>query len=307
MEGNGNGNGNIYAVLLKDNILKIGQSANVVSRLKCYSGIQKSFISKKCSNLLNVERKVISELKTLGFYSHKGREYLNANYGQMKEAIETIEKIVKKNKPIEIEVIMERELFGHEIGQKISQRTKIEFFSATDLVRSGNLWRRDQKLSDFNLGMWFKKKSTLEFMESLQEKYGKIKISGRGKGKHTWVHPLLFIDIALAISPKLKIEVYGWLFDHLIKNRNDSGKSYNLMCGSLYTRHTNKSTFPNFISKVAKRIRKACEVTDWQKANEEQLKKRDKIHNDISLLSNVLRNNKQAVRMAIKQNKKGRI
>ena len=36
------------------------------------------------------------------------------------------------------EVIMKRELFGHEISQK----SKSEFFSATDLSKAGNEWRR---------------------------------------------------------------------------------------------------------------------------------------------------------------------
>ena len=45
------------------------------------------------------------------------------------------------------EVVMKRELFGNEISQK----SKIEFFSATDLVRVGNKWRFSRDLPMFNL------------------------------------------------------------------------------------------------------------------------------------------------------------
>jgi hypothetical protein len=98
---------------------------------------------------------------------------------------------------------MQRELFGH----LISQNSKTEFFSATDLVKAGNQWRARQGLDHFNNSEWFRLKSTMEFVAELESKYTKVKISGKGRGKHTWVHPLLFIDLALAISPKLKIEV----------------------------------------------------------------------------------------------------
>jgi hypothetical protein len=63
------------------------------------------------------------------------------------------------------EVIMKRELFGKEISQK----SQSEFFSATDLVNAGNRWRTTNQLSLFNLAMWLKKESTLEFINELQK------------------------------------------------------------------------------------------------------------------------------------------
>ena len=196
------------------------------------------------------------------------------------------------------QVIMKRELFGCQISQK----SKTEFFSATDLVRAGNSMRAKQGIDLFAMSEWLRLKSTKEFILELKKKYGKVKISGRGRGKHTWVHPLLFIDMALAISPKLKIEVYEWLFDHLIKNRNDSGDSYKEMCGYLYAHHPNKQTFPGYISSVAIDIRSNIGVLDWETATEEQLKRRDKIHSDIAVLADVLRDNNQSVRIAIDRN-----
>ena len=191
-------------------------------------------------------------------------------------------------------VIMKRELFG----MPVSQHSKTEYFSATDLVKAGNKYRIINGLSPFNEKAWLANKSTKEFMEELELKFGKVKISARGRGHHTWIHPLLFIDMALAISPKLKIETYEWMFDHLIKNRNESGDSYNLLCGALYKRHTNKTTFHKYIQEVAKNIRLACDVGDWNEASESQLKARDKIHKEAALLCEVLQDNDVALKIA---------
>ncbi len=193
------------------------------------------------------------------------------------------------------QVEMKRELFGC----AITQQSKTEFFSATDLVRAGNLWRKDKGVGDFNLSHFMKSEPFLEFKKEIEEKYGNAITTSRGKGASTWVHPLIFIDIALAINPKLKVEVYEWLFDNLIKFRNDSGDSYKEMCSSIYTRFEDKREFPNYIQKVANTIKSELGVEDWQKATEEQLKKRDSIHAAIKLLCNVLNDTDQAVRLGI--------
>ena len=129
---------------------------------------------------------------------------------------------------METEVIMKRELFG----QLISQKSKSEFFSATDLVKAGNLWRLSNGYAIFNLSQYLHGSKSAEFVVEMEAKYGKCVISGRGAGAATWVHPLIFIDIALAINPKLKIEAYEWLFDNLIRFRNDSGDSYKGMAAA---------------------------------------------------------------------------
>lgn len=194
---------------------------------------------------------------------------------------------------------MQRELFG----MPISQKSKTEMFSATDLVKAGNKWRVSNGIEPFDLSRYFQNKSTKEFLSELEFKFGEVKITGQGRGKHTWVHPYLFIDIALSISPSLKIEVYSWLFDELIKNRNESGDSYKRMCGALFIKASNKYEFPKYISKVAELIRKECNVGNdedaWQKASQEQLKHRDRIHDSIAMLSDILNNNDEAVRLGI--------
>lgn len=194
------------------------------------------------------------------------------------------------------EVIMKREIFG----KQISQKSKSEFFSATDLVKAGNIWRINNEMEPFNMKMWFQQKRTKEFIKSLEGKFGKVKISGRGRGNHTWVHPFLFIDMALAISPELKIEVYSWLYDHLLQYRNDSGDSYKKMGGALFENISNKSEFPKYMVRVADYIRKTCNVPNWENAPEDKLKLRDTIHNNISLLCDLVPND-DAVRIGVKK------
>lgn len=193
------------------------------------------------------------------------------------------------------EVIMKRELFGREI----SQESKSEMFSATDLVRAGNAWRVSEGMSLFNMNRWFNLDSTKEFVAELELQYGKVKISGRGRGNHTWVHPFLFIDMALSINPNLKIEVYKWLYDHLLKYRNDSGDSYKRMCGAIACNSGSREITAT-IKRIATRIKNEVGAKDWQIATEEQLSRRDKIQEKISTLSDLVSIDK-ALDIAIRQ------
>ena len=113
----------------------------------------------------------------------------------------------------------------------------------------------------------------------------------------------MFIDIALAISPKLKIETYDWIFDKLIQYRNNSGDSFKKMCGALYNKTNNKSKFQDDISRLCEIIKKECGVDDWQTASVSQLKYRDKIHENVSLLTDVLSDIKQAIKIGIQKAK----
>ena len=196
------------------------------------------------------------------------------------------------------EVEMKRQLFGMEISQK----SKSEMFSITDLVKAGTKWRIANQMSEFNLSSYLEKKSTKEFIQELSAKYGEVLIKGRGRNSQTWGHPLLFIDMALEISPKLKIEVYEWLFDNLIKFRNNSGDSYKEMSAAIWQRCTNTREFPKIISNIALQVKESCNVRDWEHANEKQLEKRDKIHNSIKLLTRVLKDYNQIVRIALEEN-----
>jgi hypothetical protein len=199
------------------------------------------------------------------------------------------------------QVIMKRELFGNQIGQQ----SKTGYFSATDLIQAGNHWRALNNLPLFEAQSWLKQKGTKEFIRELEEREGeKVWKPGRGRGNHSYCHPLLFIDMALSISPSLKIEVYEWLFDNLLKFRNDSGDSFKKMSGAVYTKITNKSKFQDYIKKVCNQIALKCGVGSddrWQEANQEQLKLRDKIQENIYVLSSLMTDVDEIVRISIEK------
>ena len=181
-------------------------------------------------------------------------------------------------------VIMKRNLLGGEVGQN----SKTGFLSLTDLMRIGNRWRINNGRGFIKQEYWLQNKSTKEFIKTLEEKFGNVKITGRGRGHHTWVHPFLFIDAALALNPSLKIEVYSWIYDNLLEYRDHSGDTYKKMAGSIYLNISNKSQFRDMIVYVARKIKQELEVIDWQTADEKTLKLRDKIQEYISLYCDVL-------------------
>lgn len=201
---------------------------------------------------------------------------------------------------METVVYMERKLFDY----NIRQNSKTGMINVNDMLIAGNNWRALNKMPLFNFNSWYQTQSTKEFIAELEKQFGKVVYTKRGNNGSTWFHPYLFIDLALAISPKLKIEVYGWLYDELLKYRNFSGDSYKKMCGAIYDRTSSKSTFPRDISKLAEHIRLECGVKDWQTASEKQLRLRDRIHENIALLVEVMNNINEAIRLGILKAKK---
>lgn len=166
-------------------------------------------------------------------------------------------------------------------GGQIRQKSKNEMLCATDLIKIGNVKRKELGLGPFNLQMFLKRKSTLEFIKELQKENKHVIQKDRKNG--TWVHPLLFMDIALALNPKFKVEVYKWIQDELIKYRNDSGDSYKKMIGTIYEKAPARD-FNKTVQKLAGHIRKEIGVKDWNEATEDQLKLRDKVHDAVSLV-----------------------
>jgi len=193
------------------------------------------------------------------------------------------------------EVFLERPL----LNGIIRQSNQTGFFSINDLLLVGNKWRIINNMKIFSYDSWYNSSATQEFITELKSQFGDVIKSKRGKTGERWAHPFIIIDIALNIDPKLKVEVYKWLYDELLKHRNNSGDSYKKMCGSLYENCKNKSNFHRGVIKTALMIQEACKVSDWQKATEEQLRLRDKIHENIALLCDVLRDNNQAIRIGI--------
>ena len=195
---------------------------------------------------------------------------------------------------METEVVLKRPLLGFEVRQK----SKSGYFSTNDLLNVGNRWRIENGLDILQYQNWENSSQTKEFLIELENHIGeKPIVSKRGKTGERWMHPYAFVDLALRISPTLKIEVYTWISDELLKYRNNSGDSYKKMCGALWINSKNKGDFSKNMIGVANYIKEKIGVEDWQTASKEQLEKRDKVHEAISLLCDVLKDNKQAVKL----------
>lgn len=185
------------------------------------------------------------------------------------------------------------------LGGVISQRTDNGYLSATDLFLWANKWRVANDLEPVVAARYYRNRSTKELIDQIEKEGIKPRYLSKGKNSHTWVHPILFIDMALTLSPKLKLQVYKWIKDNLLLNRKLSCASYKLMTGSLFNNTKAPSKFGLEMINTSNKIKKAVGVSDWNSATEEQLQLRDKIHEAITMISNILKDNKKAVDLGI--------
>lgn len=112
------------------------------------------------------------------------------------------------------------------------QRTKDGYFNATKLIDVWNKTESQKKI----LGNFVKNDSTKEFINQLKkEGIEQPLISGRGTGENsgTWMHPKLFIDLAMWTSMEFKSKVIDMVLDGLILSRNDAGDYHKEMCASI--------------------------------------------------------------------------
>jgi len=185
------------------------------------------------------------------------------------------------------EMLMERKLFGGNVRQK----HKTEMLSASDLLMSYNkmIVSETGDLSKVKkINKYFELAGTVDFLETLEEEFGadtKLHI----KNKEHWVHPFVFLDIALWVNPKFKIEVYKWLHDGLLANRDISGNSYNKMSGIVFRHYKPFTKAKEELRAIAVAIQNACSVSNsskkkWEVATEDQLSLRNKIQDYICLL-----------------------
>lgn len=173
--------------------------------------------------------------------------------------------------------IMKREFMGKEIRQQHIGG----FFCINDLTAVGNCHRKSVGLPLARWDVYKKSAKTKEFIESLikNEQIVEVVKSTRGRGSLTWVHPLIFFDYAMWLSPDFKVAVYKWLYENLTVFRDDSGESYKKMCKVLSeTQNYTPTQCATVIPQLAKAIKRDVCCDDWNKATPEQLKKRDDIH-----------------------------
>lgn len=177
--------------------------------------------------------------------------------------------------------IMLRELNG----TQIKQRTKDNFISMTDLLKAGNNARREDGNPAKELRDYFTMQQTDEFIEALKaaERITEVKTATRGRNGDTWAHPMVALDFALWMSPRLKVDVYRWVLDNLMRLRVGSADSFKEMNKAIDDRFNVGSKFW-YYTNTADAIRQTVGVEDWATATEEQLARRDRIQSNVVLL-----------------------
>jgi hypothetical protein len=188
-------------------------------------------------------------------------------------------------------VVMKRDL----LGMDVRQDSKTKMFNANDLLKVGNEHRKNNGLSKKQLASFFDLDSTRELINAicLEDNISieQVKLPKRGKNGGTWVHPILFVDMAMWYSPILKVRILGWVIDGLLNVRSESGDSFKVMCSILSREFPTEFNSTISYMKVANQIASACKVgtqkNKWQTASEDQLILRDKIQENITLLADM--------------------
>ena len=174
------------------------------------------------------------------------------------------------------------------MGVTVRQNHKTRMFNANDLHKLATSHRKAEGLAARQIGQYFELDSTQDLIKEvcLAEllKLDDVKKSARGKNGGTWIHPIVFVDMAMWYSPKLKVRIINWVLDGLMDLRDESGESFKRMNKTLSRTYPREFENPLAFIKVSKAIAEACNVGEgqdkWQKASKEQLELRDSIQKE---------------------------
>lgn len=120
---------------------------------------------------------------------------------------------------------------------EVIQRTKDGMFNATELLKQWNKTSGQKK----DVSHYFSNDATKQLIDEMKADHGITgttdnelftKVRG-GQAQGTWMHPYLFIDFAMWLNPKFKLQVIKFVYDELIKHRNLSGEYYNKLCSAI--------------------------------------------------------------------------
>lgn len=154
------------------------------------------------------------------------------------------------------------------------QRTSDGYFNATELIKTWNNRNKPEK----QLPNFMKNNSTIEFIEQLKkEGIEKPIITTRGRSENagTWVHPKVFIDLAMWVSVEFKSKVIDYVLDGLIKSRNDAGDYYNEMTSAILDTYVDIygcKPSPMIYINEANLVKSLVECKDRNNMNEAELR-----------------------------------
>ncbi len=119
----------------------------------------------------------------------------------------------------------------------VVQQTRNGMFNATSLLRQYNIANKTHK----SLGHFFDNLGTQEFIVQLMTDlnlhdrnsvYVKSRAS-RGEMAGTWMHPYLFIKLAMWLSREFEVSVIRFVTDNLLFFRNEAGDKYRPFCSAI--------------------------------------------------------------------------
>lgn len=138
-------------------------------------------------------------------------------------------------------VVMPRNIGGLEFYQ----RTKDSFFEANSLLSK---WNSKPSNPKREMKRFLSSPKTIEFINEIESNshIAEMRFAGNKafvttKGRNTskgktkdkvWMHPYLFIDFALWLNPRFKLEVIKFVYDQLIENRHAAGDNYKMLSTS---------------------------------------------------------------------------
>lgn len=138
---------------------------------------------------------------------------------------------------------------------EVTQRTSDGFFNATELLRQWN----DKLGMQKTIAHFFENEASEELIQVIMEKENfkcrdSVYLKSRGKyNGGTWMHPVLFIDFAMWINPKFKYDVIKFVYDEMIKFRNEAGDNHREMAAAIQ-KIVSKDFMPTAIKKVSEAI-----------------------------------------------------
>lgn len=115
----------------------------------------------------------------------------------------------------------------------VEQRTKDGYFNATSFVKQWNLHTQNSgDVKKKEIKDYLDNKATKEFLSALIQEENlngenSPYLTSRGKySGGTWMHPIMFIDFAMWLNPAFKVKVIKFVYDQMLKYRNDAGDAY---------------------------------------------------------------------------------
>ena len=141
------------------------------------------------------------------------------------------------------------------MGQfQVQQRTKDGMFNATALLKQWNESSGDKK----EVTKFFENENTKAFISALIEEeklntQNSAYLKSRGKNGGTWMHPILFVKFAMWLNPRFEVKVIKFVYDEMIKYRNEAGDAYKELSAAIYT-IVDKSQMPSRMAEVSKGI-----------------------------------------------------